>query len=212
MRLFRVLGVLSVLTLLVLSSSSAGQGHGAAIFRGNDGWLWWFDWNEGNLAVYASEPNFDMGFCGGPQGEWIFMDYKGVWVPPQKQNYQWGGAVYTRLYPGVDPGALGWDFTNTEFLCTFLQTAAPAAWGISEFKHTDIDTCNLGPGRNTWSDRVHGLLQTPKTVCSSGMAKHDLVLKWMLPLDAYVDPSCAVDSSLIKLVVAQGPALKCIGK
>jgi hypothetical protein len=214
MRLFRLLVLLFALTLLVVGTSSAGNGHGAVFFRGSDGWIWGFDWNEGNLAVYSSERNFSAGFC--PlveEGEWIFLDYKGQWVPSQKQNYWWRGPVFTRIYLGVDPDTYpGWDWGTVT--CNFLQTFPQSGWGISEITHTDIDTCNLGPGRNTWSDRVHGFLSTPRTVCSSGMAKHDLVLKWMLPLDAYVDPdTCAAgDPSQIRLVAAQGPSLKCIGK
>jgi hypothetical protein len=214
MRLFRLLALLFVLTLLVVVPSSAGNGHGAMLFHGSDGWIWWFDWNEGNLAVYSSEQNFSAGQC--PlveEGEWIFVDYKGEWVPPQKQNYWWRGPAFTRIYLGVDPDTYpGWDWGPVT--CNFLQTFPRSAEGISEMTHTDIDTCNLGPGRNTWSDRVHSFLYTPKTVCSSGIAKHDLVLNWMISLDAYVDPiTCiAADPSQIRLVAAHGPSLKCIGK
>jgi hypothetical protein len=212
MRRLRALAVLFVLSLLVVAPSLAA--NGAVIFRGNDGWIWWFESNNGNLVVFSPEQYFGAGFCNQPTGEWIFLDYKGVWNPKlTKQNYWMAGPHFTRVYPGVDPGTYpGWVW-DPAFLCAFLQTP-PSAEGISDVKWVDINTCQTGPGQNTWSHSAHGMLYTPSTVCSSGMAKFDMVLKWMLTADAYVDPdTCTVDDdSHVRLVVGQGPSLKCVGK
>ena len=215
MRFLRMLALLSVVTFVVVPICSGGDGNGAVISKGTGAWIWWFSSANGNLAVFSPEQYFGAGFCDQPTGDWVFMDYHDVWRPwLPKDNYWIAGPHFTRFYPGIDPATYpGWEW-NPTFLCQFLETA-PAAEGISEVKWSESNFCNMGPGRSTWSERAHGTLYTPTTVCSSGMAKFDMVLKWMLTADAYVTPppECVIDDpSHVRTVVENGPRLKCIGK
>lgn len=99
------------------------------------------------------------------------------------------------------------------FACSLLKgkKGPLIAEGISTFHHTDIDTCDLGPGRNTWYTRAVGTLSAPS--CATGMAHFGMAFHYMLANDGVVNAQCAVeDPSDIRLLVIRGPELACTGR
>ena len=231
MRLLRLLAALSVLILIAVGPSLAGPG--TAVYRGTFPvvWFWWNDYEVANIAFTSSDPQFYVDwFCGGATGPLpdpgpVFkpLSYHDLfYIASGKENYWIKGPQFTRVYGRfsgpLDPNG---SWATPTWVCDVLKgyEGQLLAEGVSEFRWNDHNSCNLGPGQNTWDQRAIGTLTSQPGVCGAGlgMAQFDFTFHYMLTKDAVViqvpGDGCYVDDPThVRKVVIQGPDLKCIGK
>jgi hypothetical protein len=216
MRTLRLLLVSVILSLVVVTPSRADPGQGTVITRGSD-WSFGYYWNDYTItkvAVFSSDPQFlTSWFCDGQwppvqAADWMNADYLWLWVASQKQNGWFGGPMFTRVYQTAEPPA------DDAAWCAMLsgQSAPLVAEGISEFKWNDLNTCNWGPGKNTWYPRAVGNLTAPS--CPSGMTHFNMEFHYQLApgTPSPVPPDCSIDPAAIRALVIRGPDLKCTGR
>lgn len=216
MRMFRLLLASAILSLFVVTPSQADPGQGAIVTRGTDWtWSWWYnDYQITRIAVFSSDPEFlTSWFCDGQwppvtTSDWMNVDNLALWMASQKQNFWTRGPTFTRVYETTVPPA------DDAAWCALLRgrSAPLVAEGIADFKWTDINTCNWGPGQNTWYQRGVGNLAASS--CPSGIAHFSMQFHYGLApgTPAQVPYDCAIDPADIRLLVIRGPDLKCIGQ
>jgi hypothetical protein len=201
-------------------AASRGQGQGAVIYRGSDQWYVWISWNDyvvpGDTALYAihsSDPEFGIHyFCEGvyptPGDGWTFIDYLAIWNAAHRETYWTRGSMPTRVYRTTVPAAY-----SDAFTCSLLkgESGVLLAEGTSKWFWNDINTCNVGPGRNAFYLRSVGSLSAPS--CPRGVAQFDMGFHYLLANDAVLDENCQLqDPADLLAVVVRGPDLTCIGK
>jgi hypothetical protein len=196
--------------------SLAGPGEGTAVFRTNEAWGFWFFWNDDDpatISVHSSDPTFLLStFCDGqppaPGDEWMFLTYQDLAIASQKRNFLLKGPTFTRVYRATSGPVL-----DNASACSVLkgERGPLIAEGISTFHWTDINTCDLGSGKNTWYGRAVGTLSAPS--CASGMAHFRMNFHYMLANDGVVNQQCLVDDlSDIRSVVIRGPEVTCLAR
>lgn len=223
MRLFRLLALLFVLILLTVAPSQAGPG--TVVYRGTTPaiWFWWNDYQIDYVSVTSTDPLFFQDWlCGGawptPTPAWKLLTYSDLYfIASGKENFWVRGPQFTRVYKIVNPPASD-AFWGPTTGCEILQGdwGPLVADGIAGFQWNDHNTCNLGPGKNTWDMRAVGNLTAP--TCNKGMAHFDMTFHYMLTNDAVVIPNpgggCSVEDPAhhVRNVVIRGPNVNCIGK
>lgn len=222
MRLLRLLVTVFVLALIAVGSSQAGPG--TVVYKGTTPaiWFWWNDYQIDYVSVTSTDPLFFQDWlCGGswpaPTPEWKLLSYLDLYfIASGKENFWLKGPQFTRVYKILNPPPPDAFWMGRSTGCEIINGdwGPLVAGGIAEFQWNDHNTCNLGPGKNTWDMRAVGNLSAPLDVCPSGMTHFDFTFHYMLTNDAYVDPAtCTLDDPAhIRKVVIRGPDVKCIGK
>lgn len=228
MRLARLLVALSVLTLIAVGSSHAGMG--AVVTRASMPLfsIWWNDYEITNVALVSSDPAFDVGlWCEGgpypdPTVEYKLLSFHQVLNLVNGTVNGWlKGPAFTRVYGNFDPPLpLDGSFFTPEWMCALVTGTSTQgrllAEGIAEFKWSNQNFCNQGPGQYSWVLHAVGNLYDRAGVCSSGMTHFDFTFHYALTKGglATLDPwgNCIVDYADFRKVVIRGPDLKCIGK
>jgi len=193
--------VILILVVCFLAVSAPAAGKGAAVYRGNDAFWLWFDWDETvsgprEVLYWSTYPDWgEAFFCDYSELPDLDMRWQWVVIPSgelfgYKNNGNFFGPQYARvLY--LDPdNDIPWDD-----ICGFIQGdsfASPIAEGMVQFHVSDINSCNLGPGRNTWFWRVNGELVDLREddACESGEVNVKMLDHWQLTKDAVPNPDC----------------------
>jgi hypothetical protein len=218
----RALRFLLILSLFVVTPAQAdpGQGKGAFIIRGSDGWgiFNWDDVSVNNvtrtrIVVYSSNPEFfTSGYCDGnwpsePGLVWLVGDYH--WVEHQmgdswKENGWFKATVFVRVYQATE-----WPADDAAWCALLTGQGAPLiAEGIADLTIQHHNTCNLGPGGG-WngSFRAVGNLSAP--TCPQGLAHLNMQQDMEVSPDA--GATCEPDPQYVSWPKGDID-LKCIGQ